>query len=229
MSRPVVFLACQVFQELLHQVLPADLAQQAVFLTYGLHQTPRKLKQALQAQINAVGTPSLVALAFGLCGNGLHGLRAGAHFLLVPRSDDCIALLLGSYATYREQFDTSAATYYLSKGWLESGSNPLDEYRGYVEKYGPTQAARIMDVQYHHYRRLVFVAQDATDFERCHMKARQVADYCAQWGMEYEEILGSDVYIRRLVEIATDPQKSDAEFVLIPPGGELRQEHFLRM
>jgi len=70
-----------------------------------------------------------VVLGYGLCGNGLHGLKAGRHTLLAPRADDCIALLLGSYQAYRREFDAEPATYWLSKGWLESGSNPLQEYR----------------------------------------------------------------------------------------------------
>ena len=28
-------------------------------------------------------------------------------------------------------------TYYLTKGWLESGSHPLKEYQEYSAKYGP--------------------------------------------------------------------------------------------
>jgi len=63
-----------------------------------------------------------------LCGNGLNGIRAGQHILLIPRADDCIAILLGSYQVYKQEFQSAPGTYYLSKGWLESGSNPLSEY-----------------------------------------------------------------------------------------------------
>jgi hypothetical protein len=44
--------------------------------------------------------------------------------------------------------------------------------------------------------------------------------------MRYEEILGSDRYIRRLAEIIEDPVKADDEFVVIPSGGEIRQALF---
>ena len=46
--------------------------------------------------------------------------------------------------------------------------------------------------------------------------------------MRYEEILGSDIYIRRLIEIASSPGKSDSDFLVIPPGGEVTQEMFMR-
>jgi hypothetical protein len=44
-----------------------------------------------------------------------------------------------------------------------------------------------------------------------------VARYCERWGMRYEEILGSDGYIRRLIEVAQDLNKADEDFVVVPP------------
>ncbi len=46
--------------------------------------------------------------------------------------------------------------------------------------------------------------------------------------MSYEEILGSDRYVRRLVEIALNLDKLDSEFLVVPPGGTLTQKDFLR-
>ena len=57
-------------------------------------------------------------------------------------------------------------------------------------------------------------------------QALEVARYCRQWGMRYEEILASDRYFRRLAEIIEDPDKIDDEFVIVPPGGINRQELF---
>ena len=70
-------------------------------------------------------------LGYSLCGNGLERINAGQHFLLIPRTDDCIAILLGFYQAYRPEMDKESGTYYLSKGWLEAGTNPLAENRAY--------------------------------------------------------------------------------------------------
>jgi hypothetical protein len=225
---PIVFVACKVFEHSLEHYLPEEFANKITFLDYGLHEVPHNLKKALQEQIDRIEQPSLIVLGYGLCGNGLHGIKAGRHTLLVPRTDDCIAMLYGSYATYRAQFDTMPGTYYLSKGWLESGSNPLDEYKKYVEKYGQSQADWIMDQQYQNYVRLVFVAHQQADLEKYRPKALEVANFCQRWGMHYEEILGSDMYIRRLIEIAFDLGKADSDFVVVPPHGTLEQIQFLR-
>lgn len=226
---PVVVIACKVFQDLLQRHLPEGLAEEVVFLEYGLHRVPRNLKEALQEQIEGIETPSLVVLGYGLCGNGLHGIRAGKHALLVPRVDDCIAVLLGSYEAYRREFESAPGTYYLSKGWLESGSNPLQEYTEYEAKYGPDQAKWLMDMQYSNYKRLVMVAHQQADLDQYRPQALQVAEYCAQWGMRYEEIQGSDRYLKRLVEVAASLEAADGEFVVVPPGGELSQSQFIRL
>lgn len=189
---------------------------------------PSRIQGSLQDEIDSIKEASLVVLGYGLCGNGLAGIKSGAHTLLIPCVDDCIAMLLGSHEAYTEQFQSVPGTYYLSKGWLESGSQPLKEYQECVEKYGKDNADWIMDQQYRNYRRLVFVAQGKQDLEEYRSQAKEVAQFCRRWNMEYEEILGSDRYVRRLVEVAMDPATVDEDFVLIPPGGEIRLEQFLR-
>lgn len=225
---PLVVIACRIFQGLLEKHLPPEQVAQTTYLDYGLHSVPRNLRTELQAQLEGLETPSLVLLGYGLCGNGLHGIRAGRHTLLLPRTDDCIAVLLGSYDEYRRQFEAEPGTYYLSKGWLESGSNPLQEYERYEQTYGSEQADWLMDTQYRNYRRLAFVAHQLEDLEAHRPKAQEVAAYCQRWGMRYEEILGSDEYVRRLVEIAAALDKAGADFLVVPPGGEITQRQFLR-
>jgi hypothetical protein len=225
---PVVFLACQVFQHLIETHLPAGLAQSITFLDYGLHRIPRNLRNFVQEQIDQIEDPSLVVLGYGLCGNGMDGIRSGKHILLIPRADDCIAILLGSYEAYQREFHSTPGTYYLSKGWLESGSNPLKEYQGYVERYGVEQADWLMDEQYRNYKRLVFVAHNQDDLEHYRPQAQEVARFCQRWDMRYEEIIGSDDYTRQLIDIAASLEQASDDFIVIPPGGELKQSQFIR-
>jgi hypothetical protein len=213
---------------MLEELLPKDLVRQITFMDYGLHRVPGKMTWTLQDAIDEIEEPSLVVLGYGLCGNGLNGIKAGKHTLLVPRTDDCIAMLLGSRQAYIREFEAVPGTYYLSKGWLESGSHPLKEYHEYKEKYGPAEAEWLMDQQYQHYKRLVLVAHSQADLDRYRPQAEEVARYCERWGMRYEEILGSDDYVRRLVEAAASLDKADGDFLVIPPGGEISQNQFIR-
>jgi hypothetical protein len=232
---PVVVITCQVLQEILERLLPQGLAHQVTVKDYGLHRVPAKMTRSIQESIDEIETPSLVVLGYGLCGNGLNGVQANQHTLLVPRTDDCIAILLGSRRAYMREFESEPGTYWLTKGWLESGSNPLQEYRECLVKYGAEQAMWIMDQQYQHYKRLVLVTRDQADMDRYRPQAQEVATFCSRWGMRYEERLGSDDYVVRLVEATVAlgngrgmPEHLANDFVVVPPGGQLKQLMFLR-
>jgi hypothetical protein len=228
-QHPIVVIACKVFQGMLERFLPSDLANQVTFLDYGLHEFPKKLTKALQEQIDSVEEPSRILLGYGLCGNGLRGIQAGQHTLIIPRADDCIAIFLGSYQAYLREFNDNPGTYYLTKGWLESGSDPLKESHEMIEKYGVETGEWIMDQQYQHYRRLVLVAHTQEDLETYRPRAQEVAEYCQRWDMKYEEVLGSDAYIRKLVGAASTLNDSNEEFLVIPPAGVIQQDQFLRI
>jgi len=226
---PIVVIACKVFQDLLEHFVPPDAADQITFLDYGLHRVPKELTETVQEQIDGIRNPSRILLGYGLCGNGLEGIQAGQHTLVIPRADDCIAILLGSYDAYVKEFSEHPGTYYLTKGWLESGSDPLKEYDEIVEKYDAETAAWIMDEQYKNYTRLVFVAHTQEDLEAYRPRALEVAEYCKRWGMKYEEVRGSEAYISELVTAVSTLSESNDEFLFIPPGGKIEQSQFLRM
>jgi hypothetical protein len=199
---PVVIIACKVLQSLLLELAPAEAADNAVFMDYGLHRQPGKMTHELQEKIDGIEAPSLILLGYGLCGKG-------------------------SRQAYRREFNAVPGTYYLSKGWLESGSHPLKEYEEYSQKYGREKTAWIMEQQYKHYNRLALVGHSQSDLEECRPQAQKVARYCRQWDMRYEELLGSDEYVRRLVDISDISDSEDKDFVIIAPGGEIRLGQFI--
>ena len=57
-----------------------------------------------------------------------------------------------------------------------------------------------------------------------------------RWDMRYEEILGSDRFVRQLAELLSNVLQqgttalngASRDFLVIPPGGEIRQEQFMR-
>ena len=228
LNTPIVILACRVFQNWLENLLPDELSESITFFDYALHRVPKNLRQTIQESINSIEQPSLIILGYGLCGNGLHDIHAGKHTLLIPRTDDCIAIIMGSYQMYRREFDNEPATYYLSKGWLEGGSTPLQEHQELVEKFGETKADWLMDYQFHNYKRLALIVQDTQELEIYRPAAQEVARYCERWGIRYEELIGSDAMLVRLVEIAANLDQADDDFIVLPPGGVLTQDKFFR-
>lgn len=226
-ARPVTIIACRALENLIRSVLPDTLP--ATFMGYDLHTRPKEMAPALQEKIDALSEPSVVLLGYGLCGNGVVGVKSGPHVLVIPRTHDCIAIFLGSYRKYADRFRSDPRTFYLTKGWLESGDGPLYDYRGYLEQYDKETADYLIDTLYRHYHRICFVAFSDAELEQYRSQALEVAQFCAQrWGMVYEEVRGSDALVNGFLSMPDRLGQGNEEFVVIPPGGEVLESFFHR-
>ncbi len=229
---PTAIIACAVLREVLQSMLNEPYPR-LITMEYGLHLAPQKMRAAIQEQLDSLMPPHLVLIGFGLCGNGLVGLKSQGHTLVIPRIDDCVALFFGSRAAYLREFRAAPGTYYLTPGWLECGGEPRSEHLKYLEKYGAEKAALISDALYCHYRRSCFIALSAAEMERYGAQARQVADFCRQrWGWDYKEMIGSASLIRGLLDFAragviAEDLSDTEEYLIIRPGEEVRQEPFM--
>jgi hypothetical protein len=231
-SLPAVIITCAVLREAIQKLL-GDQSTQVIVMDYGLHLTPQKMRAAIQEQLDGLSAPHLVLIGFGLCGNGLVGLKSRNHTMVIPRIDDCVALFFGSRTAYLREFQAEPGTYYLTPGWLECQGEPRSEHLKYCEKYGPEKAALITDALYGHYRKACFLALTPEALTQYRARATEVAQFCSErWDWQYKEVLGSDVFIRRLLGFArggipVDPLQDPEDFVFIRPGEEVRQEPFM--
>jgi hypothetical protein len=222
----VVFLSCAVMRDLAGPHLD-EAAVDTIYMDFALHETPKRMAPALQKQLDAIEEPSLVLVGYGLCGTGIVGLEAGRHTLVIPRTHDCIAILLGSHREYMKTIGESPGTYYLTKGWLEGGSDPLREYESYVERYGEKTADTVMDTMYQNYTRICLVSHSEEDLAANRERAQTVAAFCNErWGMEYIERVGSDALIAKLMNAPRNMDLLGDEFVVIEPGGKVDMNQF---
>ncbi len=225
--RPTIIIACRVLQELLDGMLPQDMPR--IYMDILLHNTPKKLAAALQERIDAAGEPSNIVIGYGLCGNGLVGVKAQNHTLIIPRTHDCVAIFLGSHQRYVRRFFANPNTYYLTRGWLEAKDEPLSDYNDYIRDYGLEDADYIIDMKYQHYRHICMVGFSQQELDECRPMSQRVAEFCNQrWGMVYEEILGSKALLGDLLRMASSPRRDDPEFVVLGEGAEVTAEMFHR-
>ncbi len=227
MGRPTVVISCSVLNDLLGKRLPAGIP--VTWMDITLHNTPKKLAAALQERIDALSEPSTIIVGYGLCGNGLVGVKSGVHTLVIPRTHDCVAIFLGSHQRYVERFFASANTYYLTKGWLDARDEPLSDYLDYVKQFDEETADYLVEMKYKHYRKLCMVGFSQQELDGCRADAMKVADFCKQrFGMEYEETIGTTELIEALISMPERIDSGDEEFVVVPPGGEITLDMFLR-
>ncbi|MHB0913757.1 MAG: DUF1638 domain-containing protein [Armatimonadota bacterium] len=222
-------LACEVFAREASQA--AAISPHTVyldFLSFGLHNTPDKLRETVQARIDAASGYDCILLAYGLCSRGLADIAARDIPLVIPRAHDCITLLLGSKERYREEFDGHPGTYYYSPGWIERKEGDIRQgvievvqereaekrFQEYCEKYGEDNARYLLEQEAgwaEHYNRAALIDVGLGDIEYFRRFTRQVAD---SNGWSCEEIRGNLRLIDNLFAGRWDP----AEFLLVQPG-----------
>lgn len=226
--RPIVVISCKVLEDLLGKRLPAGVP--AVWLDVQLHNSPKKLGAALQDEIDALAEPSFVIVGYGLCGNGLVGVKARQHTLVIPRTHDCVAIFLGSHQRYVQRFFASPNTYYLTKGWIDARDEPLADYQDYVKEFDEETADYLFEMKYKNYRKICLVGFSQQELDDYRERAAAVADFMNKrfGGVVLEETLGSTALIETLVRTAGQPSDADDEFVVVKPGGEISQDLFMR-
>ena len=231
--RPTVVISCSVLEDLLGKRLPDDVP--AVWMDIFLHNSPKKLAEALQAKIDAIAEPSTVIVGYGLCGNGLVGVKSGPHTLIIPRTHDCVAIFLGSHQRYVQRFFASPNTYYLTKGWIDARDEPLADYHDYVEQFDEETAEYLFEMKYKHYRKICLVGFSQEELDAYRARAQAVAEFMDQrfGGVVCEETLGSAALIEGLLRMpgqlggAGESVVND-EFVVIDPGSEITMDLFMQ-
>jgi hypothetical protein len=200
----------------------------------GLHNTPRKLQEILQEEIDCIkpGTCDAILLAYGLCGTATLGLKSHHTPLIIPRAHDCITLYLGSRERYQEQFNATPGTYWYSLDYMErntddrtialgaTSQSTLDAaYEEYVEKYGKENADYLMEVMdswHDHYSRAVYIHMEHNEDDIFEGQAKEAAN---KHGWEFERLQGN----RRLLNMLVQGEWSEDEFLIVHPGQTIVQ------
>ena len=191
-----------------------------VFLEQCLHRTPQKMPSIIQTEIDKAEKEDwdYIILGYGLCSNGIVGVKAKRQPIVIPRVHDCISLLLGSHERYMEEQTKEPGTYYLTKGWIEERKSPLHEYHEYSERYGKETAEWVIREELKNYTRIALVegGVELTEAHREH--ARENAKFL---NLRYEEIRGSLEFFEKMLRDGWDKA-----FLIIEPGKEVTQELF---
>jgi hypothetical protein len=194
-----------------------------VFLEQSLHRTPQKMKPIIQEEIDrAEGWEGdTIILGYGLCSNGIVGVKSKSHSIVIPRVHDCITLFLGSSERFMEEHQKEPGTYYLTKGWIEEGKSPLGVYQEYCQRYGTETAEWAIKEELKNYTRIALV-DIGVGLSDCHREhAKENARFLH---LRYEEINGSLAFFEKMIR----GWWSDG-FIILKPGEEVTQGLFLTL
>lgn len=226
-------IACEImFREISLAAARSPHVIDAVFMPKGLHDTPKEMTGALQAEIDATDPTQdeAVVLAYGLCSRGTVGLRAREIPLVIPRCHDCITLFLGSREAYQKHFREHPGTYYFTPGWIERGGaamermpedgfgmgKPLQEY---LDLYGEDNGRYLWEFEnswQKHYTTAAWIRMPLCDRPEVRQTAEEIA---SRNGWQVVDLPGS----HRLFEAMCAGNWNEEDFLIVPPGGEIAQ------
>ncbi len=133
------FICCEIlFREACQVMATCESIIDPVFLPKELHDVgAESMSSRIQRCIDDVEVDryDAILLGYGLCNNGVEGLKANIP-LVIPRVHDCIGLLMGSCEAYLEYFQCNPGTFFKSPGWVERDIDPNSHSQSITSKLG---------------------------------------------------------------------------------------------
>jgi hypothetical protein len=196
-----------------------------VWLEMGLHDRPVELRHTIGAHIaklDAGHNVDNIILAYGLCGNGLLGIKSGRIPLILPKAHDCISVLLGGIEPHTAILKQHPATYFYSPGWVRGRRVPGPDREAHLralfaEKYAddPEMIDELIEVDGE-----VFAHHDTAAYVDL-TNNKPAEDYCRNCarhlGWDFVRLQGDRSLLRQLL---TGPWPDD-RFLTVQPGEEV--------
>ncbi len=202
------------------------------WLPQGLHDTPTILRNTIQQAMDDVlqqvecgrfkHRPDAFALGYGLCSNGVVGLQTKDIPLVVPRTDDCIALFLGSQQRYLESFQRYPGTYWLNNGWIETAFVPSPQemerqHQEYIAKYGEENAEYLMEEMNTWITKYSHCGYISSPVYECSEHLALAQAVAKAHGLRFHKLDGNLDLLQKLLSGRWD----EAEFLVCPPNHEI--------
>ena len=187
-----------------------------------LHDRPDELRAKLQGELDSLDARDdidAVVLAYGLCGLGTAGLRAGRHPYVLPRAHDCITLFLGSKERYAQHQRGCPGCMYYTPGWNRARRVPGPDRFAYIrEEYAKQFDEDDVEFLIESEKQTWAMHDTATYIDLGTPDAEAEAAYamrCADsLGWKFEHIHGDPILLRDLLWGNWD----DERFLVVQPG-----------
>ncbi len=218
MTKTVILSCPTLMGELKAALAAASSEAAAYFIPRRLHSVPKELHEYLQDMIDHFYNVDKIVLCVSGCGGGTAGLRAASSELIVPRTRDCLDLLLsgGSLSSLRR--DISGV--YFTESWMECTRESEIDLDKLTEKMGREEAENFLRRLYKTCNKFYIIDTGCYD-------VRAVEKYVAP----LVEILSGTMTVLHgeygiLHKIAEG--RFDDDFVVVPPGETVPSDAFLK-
>ena len=232
-------LACRILtRELSYLASQSDNQVDITWVARGLHNKPDNLRGHLIKTLDDLyrqladgeleRRPDYIVLGYGLCSNAVVGVQCRDIPIVVPRTDDCIALFMGSQQRYLSEFHQVSGAYWLNSGWIEQSARLIngDDMRRrrwleYAEKFGEDNADYLIEIESSwekNYSTLGYIHSSVYDTQKNLQAARKEADEKGWTLKEVDDNL-------RLLRMMVNGDWNDTEFLILKPGERIAADY----
>ncbi len=229
-------ISCEVFKrELLDCIDKTKNSIDAEFIAKGIHDlNPEGMQKRIMKSIRQADQKGFdaILLGYGLCNTWIYGLHAKKTPIVIPRSHDCIGILMGSKRKYLDYFFNKPGTYFQSVGWMENTDNdesikkkslqrlygmdiPQEEL---IANYGKENVQYLNDAmdQTKHYSNIAFI-ETGVDLKGLYSKQAKEKANNNQWS--FDKVTGNKKLLKQLI----NGDWPDTKFLYIHPGSVVQK------
>lgn len=208
-----MIIACEAFRGEL-EAFKESIKVNILWIEQAMHDVPDKLHLKAEEKIKeaekVLNPGDTVLLFLGNCGGSLKGLSSEILTLIYPNVDDCIPVILGSMERFKRLQTERPGTFYMNKNWIDSGQDPLNASRKYIETYGEKKGWKVSKVMYKNYTNFSLIANGCYELEKYRAHVHKA---CEKFEKIYTEEKGDlkfvEAILNRQCEMVTIPPNSD--------------------
>lgn len=212
-----VILSCPTLKKELQWALSANHCNHPVcFLPQRLHSSPKELCEYLQNMIDSFYNVDRIMLCVSSCGGGTIGLKASCAEIVLPKTRDCIDILLSGERL--SQLKRPKNAIFLTESWMEFMKNSSLDLEKQIEKSGEAAAKEYLQKVYKGFENFYMIDTGTYDTQK-------VKTYI----LPLVEILHGNLHTIKgnfnILHKMTSGRIDD-DFILIPKGKEV-SKHIL--
>ena len=214
-----IILACPTLrQELQKAISLHDSGSPVYFLPRQLHNDPKELYRYLQDKIDRLYNVERIVICASRCGGGTANLKATSADLILPRTRDCLDILLSGGSLNDLERDLHGI--YFTASWMEFAKESEIDLARLTEKMGRPAAEDYLRRLFKSFHNFYIIDTDCYDVQ-------EVRDYIAP----LVKILDGSITVLKgkfgiLHKIAME--NFDDDFITVPRGSVVDGDVFLR-
>lgn len=212
-----VILSCPTLKkELLQAVEENGFSGSVCFLPPQLHKSPEHLKEYLQKRIDGLKNIDQILLCVSGCGGGTTGLKATSADLILPKTRDCLDILLSVQG--RKDIRRPEKAIFLTEDWAEYMNEIKKRFEGQAEEKGEEYAQNAIQLMFQGFEDFYLIDTGVYDTEEVAHMAMPLIEMVHG---RLHKIPGGYGILRKMTQ-----GNFDEDFIIVKKGNIVRREDF---